>query len=262
MRILVTNDDGINALGIHELVQALAGIPGAEVYVAAPAEQQSAKSHGITVHGDMVVEEVDYPNAVKAWKIGGTPADCAGLGLDLMKLEGIPADILYSGINHGANLGSDILYSGTVGAAVEALLSGVPSVAVSADKHFRSEFTAEDFASAAAAAVQLLPVALEAGTEYCLNLNAPSLPMAEIKGWKVTEMGPREYVGGLHRGETMDGKVTYSYASTLKQYDNLPLSLDVAAVDAGYISVTPIGKNRTVRSALEKYTSLETWEAK
>ncbi|MBQ3107047.1 MAG: 5'/3'-nucleotidase SurE [Firmicutes bacterium] len=263
MRILVTNDDGIEALGIRQLVEALARVPGAEVYVAAPARQQSAKSHGITVHGEMEVEEVEYPWAKKAWKIDGTPADCADLGLEFMKMEGIPADILYSGINHGANVGTDILYSGTVGAAIEGLLNGVPAVAVSADRHFRAEFTPEDFAVAANAAAQLLPVALEAGTDFCLNLNAPSGAAAEVKGWKITSMGPREYEGGLHRGETFDGKTTFSYAGTTpKVYTDLSIDYDVMAVQEGYISVTPIARERTFEKVKEYYRALEAWEVR
>ena len=132
MRILVVNDDGIKAPGIKRLVQMAAGL--GEVWVVAPAAQCSAMSHRITVRGDLEVKPYDFPaTGVTAYSVWGTPADCVKVALGCLMTE--KPDIVFSGINAGYNVGRDILYSGTIGAAMEALCWGVPAIAFSvADK--------------------------------------------------------------------------------------------------------------------------------
>jgi 5'-nucleotidase len=128
MRILVVNDDGIKAPGIKRLVQMAAGL--GEVWVVAPAAQCSAMSHRITVRGDLEVKPYDFPAAgVTAYSVWGTPADCVKVALGCLMTE--KPDIVFSGINAGYNVGRDILYSGTIGAAMEALCWGVPAIAFS-----------------------------------------------------------------------------------------------------------------------------------
>jgi len=128
MRILVVNDDGIKAPGIKRLVQMAAGL--GEVWVVAPAAQCSAMSHRITVRGDLEVKPYDFPaTGVTAYSVGGTPADCVKVALGCLMTE--KPDIVFSGINAGYNVGRDILYSGTIGAAMEALCWGVPAIAFS-----------------------------------------------------------------------------------------------------------------------------------
>ena len=140
MNILVVNDDGINAAGINKLVQALSRV--ADVYVFAPDGQRSAKSHSLTLTDCVYMTPVDFPGAVKAYTLSGTPADCTKFGLQLLEDEGIRVDMVYSGINMGSNLGRDTLYSGTIGAAAEAALDGYKAVAVSVDSHTPTYFEA------------------------------------------------------------------------------------------------------------------------
>ena len=117
MNILVANDDGIKARGIYELVRALS--EKADIYVCAPDSQRSASGHGITVSKPITLEETEFDNAKLAFKISGTPADCVKIGMKILEQRNIKIDMVFSGINHGSNLGTDTLYSGTVSAAIE-----------------------------------------------------------------------------------------------------------------------------------------------
>jgi 5'-nucleotidase len=126
-RILVTNDDGINAAGLNILAHTLSEV--AEVYVVAPELERSAMGHAITMHKPLHATSVVTDSSVQAWRINGTPADCAKLGVEALLPE--HPDLVLSGINHGSNLGRDIYYSGTVSAAMEGMFLGVPSLALS-----------------------------------------------------------------------------------------------------------------------------------
>src|ERR1041385_973819 len=127
MRILLTNDDGINAPGIHALKRELERL--GEVIIVAPERPRSATGHAITLHKPLRIEEVDLPDGTRGWASNGTPSDCVTLGFDVI-LEG-RVDIVFSGINAGPNLGWDLTYSGTVSAAMEGAILGVPSIAIS-----------------------------------------------------------------------------------------------------------------------------------
>ena len=133
MNILLANDDGIDARGIHELADALKGL--GDLYISAPDSQRSASGHGITVSQPITVTETTFPGATGAFRMSGTPADCVKLGVKLLQKEGIKIDMVFSGINHGGNLGTDTLYSGTVSAALEGTICGIQSVAVSVNSH-------------------------------------------------------------------------------------------------------------------------------
>jgi len=129
MRILLTNDDGINARGLHSLINKLNTI--AEIYVVAPRSEQSGTGHSITVFDPIKAIETKIPGIKKGWLVGGTPVDCVKLGTKRLVPE--PIDLVVSGINHGSNLGTDVLYSGTVSAATEGVIMGYPAIAVSLD---------------------------------------------------------------------------------------------------------------------------------
>ena len=136
MNILVSNDDGIEAKGLHVLVDALSRVPGNQVYVAAPDGQRSACGHGISMFEMLKIDERQVPGAVWARAVSGTPADSVKFGMKyLAREENVRIDVVFSGINHGGNIGSDVHYSGTVSAAAEGLLCGVPAVAVSLGTH-------------------------------------------------------------------------------------------------------------------------------
>lgn len=127
MNILVANDDGIQARGIAELAKALS--KAGNVYVAAPNSQRSASSHALSVNDEITMKKIDFEGATMAFEVGGTPADCVKLALYVLRDKGIDIDVVYAGINHGGNLGTDTMYSGTVSAAAEGLFNGLPAVA-------------------------------------------------------------------------------------------------------------------------------------
>ena len=194
MNILISNDDGINARGLEALIQALHEDAGAKIYVCVPDGQRSATSHGITMNKPITVESVELEHVELAYTTSGLPADCIKVGMEFLRRAGVHIDMVYSGINHGGNLGTDTLYSGTVAAAIEGSLCGVPSVAVSVDSHRAEHF---DFACELAVnAAKALWAQIEAGTadhRMVLNINTPNKPREEIKGVKYTKLGPREY---------------------------------------------------------------------
>lgn len=239
MNILVANDDGIRARGIQELVRALS--QKAKVFVCAPEGQRSASGHGITVSQPIAVEEVEFDGAEMAFSISGTPADCVKLGMQLMKDRGVDIDLVYSGINLGGNLGTDTLYSGTVSAAVEGNLCGVPAVAVSVNDHM-----AQHFGFACELALRALEGADRISPDTVLNINTPDLPEDQIKGVKLTSLGRREYMNEFRNPETGDdGRALYSYGGEPVHYDGLPDTIDVVAMQNGYATVTPLHRDLT-----------------
>lgn len=234
MKLLISNDDGIFAQGIGELARALAQV--AEVYVCAPDSQRSASGHGITVSGPILVEEVEFPGVKKALSCSGTPADCVKLGLSILEREGIRIDMVFSGINHGANLGTDVLYSGTVSAAIEGILSGVPAVAVSVNNHQPKHFEA----AAKIAVNTFLAVSDKLDSSTVLNINIPDLPEEEISGIRYTTLGMREYAEEFEERQGPNGKKAYGYAGVPVMYQDLPETVDVIADQDGFISITPL----------------------
>lgn len=174
MRIMVVNDDGIESDGIRRLAGMAAEL--GEVWVVAPRHQCSAMSHCITVRGSLHVKEESFPvPGVKAYSVDGTPVDCVKVGIKYLLPQ--KPDIVFSGINFGYNVGADILYSGTVGAAMEALLNGIPAIA----------FSEERGGSGAAADTHLLPVvrkllAKEIAKDEIWNVNFPGCPPEELQG--------------------------------------------------------------------------------
>ncbi|MGI6727156.1 MAG: 5'/3'-nucleotidase SurE [Anaerovoracaceae bacterium] len=234
MRILVTNDDGIKAQGIKELVTALSS--EAEVFVFAPDSQRSACGHGITVRAPIMVNEVDFPKAYGAWTLSGTPADCVKLGLRILKDEGVKVDFVYAGINHGSNLGTDTLYSGTVSGAIEGVINGIPSVALSVYNH-----NPEFFGPSRDMAIEALRIAsgkIDKGT--VLNINLPDAPANKIKGVKVTRLGAREYDEKFQPHIDEEGKKHYFYTGKPVIYSDLPEDVDVIALQNNFISITPL----------------------
>lgn len=239
MNILVANDDGIRARGISELVKALSEV--ATVYVCAPDGQRSARGHGITVSKPVTVEEVKFEGAALAMKFSGTPADCVKIGINILEGKGIKTDMVFTGINHGGNLGTDTLYSGTVSAAMEGVICGVPSVAVSVNSH-----EAEYFEYACHLAKETVRKAYgKLSPDTVLNINTPNLPREEIKGLKYTTLGNREYREFFAPTETEDGKTAYVYSGDPVIYEGLPNTIDVIAIQEGYACITPLHRDLT-----------------
>ena len=247
MYIAITNDDGINSPGIRALWIELSAI--AEVAVIAPDSERSACSHSITVHHPIRVEqhEISQPGVV-AWSVNGTPADCVKIGLESL-LPRTP-DIFVSGINNGSNLGTDVLYSGTVSAAIEASLHGLPAIAVSlADRH------PKDFSVAAQFVSKLVQKVLAKETlpkHTLLNVNIPPLSSSQIRGTAITKLGSISYDNVFEKRHDPRGRAYYWMSGTMQDGGNDPDS-DVEAVKAGYISVTPVHFDLTNYATIERF---------
>ncbi|MGB2924152.1 MAG: 5'/3'-nucleotidase SurE [Limnothrix sp.] len=245
LNLLISNDDGISALGIRTLADTLAQA-GHNVTVVCPDRERSATGHGLTLHRPIRTEIVKgiFDEKVTAWSCSGTPSDCVKFALSAV-VEKQP-DFVLSGINHGANLGTDVLYSGTVSAAMEGLLEGIPSIALSLTDHYSANFQpAADFANKL---IDQLIRRSPDSTPILLNVNVPNLPTAEIQGAKITRQGLRRYVEQFQKRQDPRGKTYYWLAGEvieeLHQPDD-PTTLkdipsDVQAIQEKYITITPL----------------------
>ena len=244
LKILIANDDGIEARGLRELVDALTKRCGAEVYVFAPDGQRSAVSHAITLHAPISVWPVEYDGAEMAFAMDGTPSDCVAVGLKMLKLRDVTVDMVFAGINHGANVGTDIVYSGTVGAALEGSIQGYPSVAVSVESH-----SASHFEYACDLAVDLIrKTGGKWDSEFVININTPDLPADEIKGISNTIMGRREYINDV-QVETEGEVTTFIYGGDPVLYESDENQFDVVALENGYASISALHKDMTAYEA-------------
>ena len=242
MRILIANDDGIQAEGIRALAEALA--EKGNVYVVAPDTQRSASSHALSIHGEMYAEEVtDFPGAERAWKLSGTPADCVKLGLEILRRKGIETDIVYAGINHGANLGTDTMYSGTVSAAAEGMFAGYPAVAVSVCSHFPKHFEA-----ACSLAVKAFDHAMEtAGKGYLISINTPNLPQEEIKGVRTARLGQMTYDEWFEE----EAEMCFRYVGEPVKRTDHDEDIDVRLIEDGWATIS------TIKYDLNDYDALK-----
>lgn len=230
LRVLMTNDDGIDAPGLRSLTERLATV--AEVLVAAPDRERSATGHAITMHQPLRARECMVPGAQAAYAISGTPADCVKLAVDSLFPQQF--DLVVSGINRGANLGTDVLYSGTVSAALEAVMLGLPAAAFSLAEFLHPEFTAcADLASGLV--VDIWRRGWPADT--LLNINFPNL--CQPRGVKVTTLGRQRYVNAVRQRQDPWGGTYYWLAGELVAGENLEPT-DVWAVTNGYVSLTPV----------------------
>ncbi len=246
MNILVANDDGIQAQGLRELVDALHDRAKASVFVCAPDGQRSAASHAITLRGTVDVRETTYEKAEKAFMFSGTPADCVVVGLRVLKDLGITIDMVFTGINHGSNLGTDTVYSGTVGSAMEGSIQGIPSVAVSVDSH-----QAQYFEYACDLAVETIEkTGGKWNPDIMLNINTPNLPKDQIKGIRYTKIGDREYDNDIQFVSSENGVSTYKYGGNARHYSVDLEDNDVIAIQNGYASITPMQKDMTAPEAM------------
>jgi 5'-nucleotidase len=226
--ILLSNDDGIGSEGLTVLQEALA--PLDEVWVVAPDRDQSAVSHSVTLSRPLRIEQV----APRAFAVDGTPTDCVNLAINGLLRE--RPRLVLSGINRGANLGDDITYSGTVSAAMEGTLLGVPGIAVSLVGDGPFEFrTAAAFTARLAAA--LLRDKLPPDT--LLNVNVPSLPVDAIKGFALTRQGKRRYGDAVVEKVDPRGKKYYWIGGNQLDFVDAE-GTDFSAVQRGLISVTPL----------------------
>jgi 5'-nucleotidase len=254
MNILLTNDDGVGAEGIHRLAAALCKI--GTVYVYAPAEQKSACGHGITLNNIINTTKADFPEAFRATAVGGTPADCVKIGVRLLKAEGIDIDILYSGVNHGWNLGTDTLYSGTVSAAVEGILNGIPSVAVSLAVPRADSKDPLHFETACAIAARIGRLHAERlDPRTALNINTPNLPADEIKGLKITRLARLEYEDKFIVETDGESGRGYKYNGRPILRPDMEEDADFIAHRKGYATITPLRFDLTHPAMIDELRS-------
>ncbi len=247
MNILVANDDGIDAEGIKNLVDALSEV--ADIFVCAPKTQKSACGHGITIHSTIQVEEVEYENAKIAYCIDGTPADCVKVGLELLSERNVDIDMVFSGINMGGNMGTDVLYSGTVSAAIEGGLCGKPSVAVSINSWKPKNYDMARKLAVKAASHDLKDM----DKEIIININTPNLPEDEIAGVKIVGLGVREYEEWFKKVEKDDGHRHFQYGGRPVFRDDYDSDTnDIGASQEKYATITPLHYDLTNYELMEK----------
>jgi 5'-nucleotidase len=241
MRILVTNDDGYLAGGIRTLQKAAEQLGSVEVV--APDREQSATSHSLTLHYPLRVRRA----AEHVQVVDGTPTDCVMLAVGELFAE--RPDFVLSGINHGANLGDDVLYSGTVAAAMEATILGIPAVAISYTG--REYERIADWCDLLAALLRQLLVRADFPAETLLNINLPAVAPAEVAGVRITTLGRRAYVGSLTRAADPTGREYFWIGGGESKWWGGPES-DFRAIHENCISVTPLHLDLTNYKLLEE----------
>jgi 5'-nucleotidase len=260
MKVLLTNDDGITATGLNALRRALLEVPGLELAVIAPDSNRSATARSITTRQPLWVDEIDFGDGTSGFATDGTPVDCvrfASLGL----LEFEP-ELIVSGINHGANLGDDITYSGTVAAALEGIVLGIPAIAVSqqaypdrVDSWAGREWEREDFDQAAAFTARLVEELEEVPMPEAtlLNINCPA---GEIRGVQACRLGKRIYRDRLELAEEEGERRRYRIYGDEAGYHH-EQGTDFAAVTERYIAVTPLHFDLTDQAGIEQLEGFE-----
>jgi 5'-nucleotidase len=263
MKLLISNDDGISALGIRTLANTLAEA-GHDVSVVCPDRERSATGHGLTLHQPIRAEMVEslFHPAINAWACDGTPSDCVKLAL--WALLDSPPELVLSGINQGANLGTEILYSGTVSAAMEGIIEGIPSIALSLTSHTHKNF--EPAATFAKLLVDQL-TAEPLPDLMLLNVNIPPIPWEQIAGATLTRQGVRRYVDVFNKRVDPRGKTYYWLTGEVLEDVQPPAGLnlpsdiptDVEVMRNNFISITPLQYNLTYANGLHQ---LSRWEFK
>ena len=240
MNILVTNDDGIQSEGLILLADALESM--GNVFVAAPDRERSAAGHSLSLHHPLRVDEVSK----NRFSIDGTPTDCVNLAVN--GLLDVRPDIVVSGVNKGANMGDDITYSGTVSAAMEGTLLGIPSIAMSLTT--KSDFI---FETAVDVALKVARRVIEKGLpkDTLLNVNVPNITMDEVKGWKITRQGKRIYGDAVVEKVDPRGRKYFWIGGDSLGFEHIEDS-DFQAVSENYISLTPLHLDLTNYSSMEE----------
>ena len=249
-RILVTNDDGIYAKGIEVLAEHLRSV--AEVTVVAPDHERSAAGHAITLWDPLRVTSVDRNGAFFGYAVDGTPADCVKIAIQrLMRKK---PDLVVSGINLGPNTGANVIYSGTVSAALEGAVLGIPSMAVSLMTFRRPLFAV---AAQVARDICLKIPALRLPPQVVLNVNVPNRPKAKLRGICVTHQSRSHWSEAFDRRTDPRGTAYYWLKGERREVDSDPTS-DERAAQRGYVSVTPISIDLTSYKHLATLRELET----
>ncbi|QPJ66391.1 MAG: 5'/3'-nucleotidase SurE [Candidatus Nitrohelix vancouverensis] len=249
--IILSNDDGFNAPGLRTLRKEIAKI--AEVLIVAPETEQSAMGHAISISAPLKVREVVEDGERIGYAVNGTPADCVKMAVSVLLDE--PPELVISGINLGGNLGTCVIYSGTVSAATEAAIMGVPAIAVSLDT-----FIDPDFSFAAEFVRGLVPQILDKKFPegVALNINIPAVPKSEIRGLAITRQGKSRVIETFDKRKDPRNNVYYWLAGEMR-FDEVEQDTDCEMVAEKYISITPIQFDLTRHQFIDE---LKDWNLK
>lgn len=239
-RILVSNDDGIHARGLEALTRAME--PLGEVWVVAPLHEQSATSHSLSLHDPLRIRK----QGERHFAIDGTPADCVYVAVNHL-LKGVRPTLVVSGINHGPNLADDVIYSGTVAAAMEGAILGIPSIAFSLVSRRTFEF---EHAATFAAALVKSALAQQLPPRMLLNVNIPAT--GPVKGYQVTRAGRHSYGADVIEKDDPRGRKYYWIGGTGYEHVHEPGTDVTAVLDDGLASVTPLVLDLTHHAQLEQ----------
>ncbi len=241
MKILCTNDDGYQAKGIHVLAAAASAL--GTVTTVAPDREQSATSHSLTLHHPLRARR--SPDG--AWVVDGTPTDCVLLAMNELLPE--RPDVCVSGVNHGPNLGEDVLYSGTVAAAMEAMVMGIPAVALSYAGAVHEEL--EGWESVVQQLLESILGRDRLPAETLFNVNLPPIGPGDVKGVRVTSLGKRRYADSITRSNDPSGREYFWIGGGVASWSGAEDS-DFQAIEDGFISVTPLHLDLTNYELIEE----------
>jgi 5'-nucleotidase len=246
MHILLTNDDGYNAPGIQTLYRTLRSQTNHDISIVAPEGQRSATGHSITLFQPLFITEYNLDEQQKGYAISGTPSDCVKLAVQGGLVP--KPDLVISGINQGSNLGTDVFYSGTVSAAMEGVILGIPSLAVSL-----ASFESMDFEPAATYLAEQLDFIVQHNQDGLMNINIPGKPQAQWRGIKVTRLGKAVYENVFERRVDPHGRTYFWQCGNLTK--DLELDTDLKALQEDFVSITPM------HSDLTNFQCLQSWQA-
>jgi len=251
--ILITNDDGVTAPGIRNLVEAVKDL--GKIVVVAPDKAQSGMGHAITIGHPLRMNKVDIFEGIEAWQVSGTPVDCVKLAVDKI-LHGKP-DLCLSGINHGANHSINVIYSGTMSAAMEASIESIPSIGFSLlDYSYEADFTtARHYVRQIVSSL----ITKKLDKHFLLNVNIPSIALELVKGVKVCRQAYAKYQEDFEERKDPHGKKYYWLTGEFLNFDK-GKDTDVWALNNNYVSVVPVQfdlTNYKIKSQLEKNWKLK-----
>jgi 5'-nucleotidase len=249
--ILVTNDDGITAPGISSLVEVMSEL--GDVVVIAPDKPQSGMGHAITINSTLRIQKVKIYGVQEEYSCTGTPVDCVKLAVN--KILHKRPDLCVSGINHGSNMSINVIYSGTMSAAVEGAIEDIPSIGFSlCDHDIEADFTvAKKYAKIIAESA--LKNGMAKGT--CLNVNIPAVPEIEIKGVRICRQAKANWVEELDERHDPSGKQYFWLTGKFQNFEPKEEDTDVWALDNNYISVVPVHFDMTAHSSI---AGLKKWK--
>ncbi|HJR77089.1 MAG TPA: 5'/3'-nucleotidase SurE [Nitrospiraceae bacterium] len=245
IRILVTNDDGVMSPGLQALADGLQGL--GQIWVVAPDRERTAVAHGVTLHKPLRIHEVGR----RRYTVNGTPVDC--INLALAKIMSRPPNIVVSGINKGVNLGDDVMYSGTVSAALEGAVLGLPSIAISQEGDERFRFQAGAYY---AKRVVAMVIARGLPPETILNINIPDCPLHAIKGVRITCLSRRRFENPIIEQVDPRGRKYYWIAGRRISWSRQK-NADHEAIEERMVSITPLHLDTTHYEVLEQFRSWE-----